>query len=87
MADQEKTVATVEEVNDDGDTEDHDQKFSEFMSNPQVSRVRLFAVWLFAVCLFAVCLFVRVYVWRLVGIGSMMMEEEAEQWMAVPLET
>ena len=81
MADQEKTVATVEEVNDDGDTEDHDQKFSEFMSNPQVSRVRLFAV-----CLF-VCLFVRVYVWRLVGIGSMMMEEEAEQWMAVPLET
>ena len=37
MADPEKTVATTEEVNDAEDTEDHDQKFSEFMSNPQVS--------------------------------------------------
>lgn len=36
MADPEKTVATTEEVNDAEDTEDHDQKFSEFMSNPQV---------------------------------------------------
>ena len=36
MADPEKKTPVTEEVNDVEETDDHEQKFSEFMSNPQV---------------------------------------------------